>query len=334
MNIRVRRDWELPERQATPETVYWNRRQVLKRLGFAGAGAGLLGAGLGVFGWRGFGDDRKSGSGKEGPAGQETAGWKAKLFPAKRSEAYQLERHLTPEKYATSYNNFYEFGFDKSTPRARAQKLVTEPWKLEVGGLVKKPQTLDADDLLRLFPLEERLYRFRCVEAWAMAVPWTGIPLKSIIDKLEPLGSAKFVRLVTFHRPQEAPMQNQDEWPWPYHEALRLDEATNELAFLAFGLYGKILPKQNGAPLRLVVPWKYGFKSIKSIVKLEFVEKRPATFWNTLIPEEYDFYANVNPNVPHPRWSQASERLIDTGERRPTLLYNGYDRQVSHLYKS
>ena len=196
------------------------------------------------------------------------------------------------------------------------------------------PRTLDLDDILKMFKLEERLYRFRCVEAWAMSVPWTGIPMKSFIEKMEPLGSAKYVRLLTFLRPKEAPNQARKEYPypWPYYEGLRMDEATNELTMLATGLYGKPLAKQNGAPVRLVVPWKYGFKSIKSIVKIEFTDKKPPTFWNTVSPQEYGFLANVNPTVPHPRWSQAQERLIESGEKVPTQLYNGYQAQVAKLY--
>jgi sulfoxide reductase catalytic subunit YedY len=199
--------------------------------------------------------------------------------------------------------------------------------------LVEKPHVFDIDDLVRALPLEERLYRFRCVEAWAMAVPWTGLPLRALIEKLQPLSSARFVRFVSFMNPDIAPNQSRAYGPWPYTEGLTMGEAMNELALLATGIYGRPLPKQHGAPLRLVVPWKYGFKSIKSIVKIEFTAEQPRTFWNNNRPKEYDFVANVRPDIPHPRWSQATERLIDTGQRRPTLPYNGYGEWVADLYK-
>ena len=201
------------------------------------------------------------------------------------------------------------------------------------GSLVDRPKVYDLDDLVRRMPLEERLYRFRCVEAWAMAVPWTGFPMKALINEVQPKSSARYVRMVTFQRPEQAPGQKSQPWyPWPYFEALTMEEAMNELTLLGTGIYGHALPKQHGAPIRLVAPWKYGFKSIKSIVSIEFTDKQPPTFWNKLAPSEYDFWANVNPNVPHPRWSQATERLISTGERVPSQLYNGYGEYVAHLY--
>ena len=198
--------------------------------------------------------------------------------------------------------------------------------------LVEKPMTLDVDDLIKQMPLEERIYRFRCVEAWAMVVPWIGFPMKALLDKVQPKTDAKYVRMLTFLDPEMAPRQNSSRLPWPYFEGLTLAEAMNDLTILTVGIYGHILPPQHGAPIRLIVPWKYGFKSIKSIVSIELTNQKPRTFWNTLAPGEYDFDANVNPNVPHPRWSQASERMIGTGERLPTMIYNGYGSSVAHLY--
>ena len=335
MWIKIPQEWEIPEHLVPPEEVYTPRRTFLRRLGGVGVGA-LAGAWLpgGILG----AEDEKAPPEKsaEGVAGPPSD-WKAKLYPATRHASYgpeSLGRKVTPEKYALNYNNFYEFSFQKTDVAQNATKFQIEPWKIEIAGLVKKPRTLDLDDILKMFKLEERLYRFRCVEAWAMSVPWTGIPMKSFIEKMEPLGSAKYVRLLTFLRPKEAPNQARKEYPypWPYYEGLRMDEAANELTMLATGLYGKPLAKQNGAPVRLVVPWKYGFKSIKSIVKIEFTDKKPPTFWNTVSPQEYGFLANVNPTVPHPRWSQAQERLIESGEKVPTQLYNGYQAQVAKLY--
>jgi len=211
----------------------------------------------------------------------------------------------------------------------------TAPWPIEITGLVEKPLTLDATELFELFPLEERVYRFRCVEAWAMIVPWTGFPLSKLIEKVAPRREAKFLRFETFNRPAQAPgMRSLHNYPWPYFEGLRLDEAMNPLTLAVNGVYGKPLPKQHGAPWRIVVPWKYGYKSIKSIVKIEFVAEQPKTFWETLGPDEYPFESNVNPKVPHPRWSQATERMIDTGDRVKTQLYNGYGEYVAKLYSA
>ena len=328
MLIRIPRSWELPERLATPDDVYSNRRAFIKKLG--GAGIGLLAASGMPFG----GVLAEEAAKKDAPVGEATE--KNGLYPAKRHPDYGQEsvgRPLTPEPYALAYINFYEFSYQKTGVDQKAKNFKIDPWKVEIAGLVKKPQVLDLNDILKMVPLEERLYRFRCVEAWAMTVPWTGIPMKKFIEKVEPLGSAKYVRMLTFMRPSEAPNQSDKRWPWPYYEGLTMAEATNELSMLATGLYGKPLAKQNGAPIRLVVPWKYGFKSIKSIVKIEFTDKKPPTFWNTVAPTEYSFQANVEPDVPHPRWSQKTERLIETGERVPTQLYNGYQEQVAALYK-
>ena len=253
-------------------------------------------------------------------------------YPAPRNEAYVGGRALTPEDEATTYTNFYEFGSSKNIWR-RAQNLTTDPWSVSIGGFVEMPVTLDAEDLLRqLGGLEERIYRHRCVEAWAMTVPWTGIPLARLVSFARPTASAKYLRMETFWDPSVAPGQKQDWYPWPYVEGLTLAEAVNELAFLATGIYGKPMPAQNGAPLRLVVPWKYGFKSIKSIVRFTFTDQRPVSFWEELNPQEYGFWANVNPDVSHPRWSQASERLLGSGDRVPTQIYNGYGAEVAGLY--
>ncbi len=233
----------------------------------------------------------------------------------------------------THYNNYYEFTTDKQGVADRVGDFKTTPWTVEVGGLVKKPKTFGIEDLLKLFPQEERIYRLRCVEAWSMVIPWTGFTLASLLKMVEPTSAAKYVRFETVYRPEEMPGQKSPFYPWPYQEGLRLDEAMNELAILATGLYGEPNVPQNGAPIRLVTPWKYGFKSIKSIIKIELVSEMPATMWNQIAPNEYGFYANVNPEVDHPRWSQASERRIGELSRRPTLPFNGYGEQVAYLYE-
>jgi methionine sulfoxide reductase catalytic subunit len=232
----------------------------------------------------------------------------------------------------TSYNNFYEFGTDKEDPKENAHTLRTRPWTVQVAGLVKKPATYEIEDLIKPHKLQDRVYRLRCVEAWSMVIPWQGIPLADMINRFEPLPSAKYVAFTTLLRPSEMPGQRRGILPWPYVEGLRLDEATHPLTLMVTGLYGKTLPNQNGAPLRLIVPWKYGFKSIKSIVKIDFVEQQPPTTWNIAAPNEYGFYANVNPTVDHPRWTQSRERRIGEFRRRPTLMFNGYGDQVARLY--
>lgn len=307
MAIKRQRGWEIPEREATPEAAFWNRRELMAALA---AGPILLKAGLA------FAEDD--------PA--------AGLYPAKRNVRYTLDRPITDAKYVESYNNFYEFGSQKEIARA-AQALKLHPWQVKLDGLVEAERVVDADDLIKAMPLEERLYRHRCVEAWSFAVPWTGFPLKALVDYAKPLGSAKYLRMETFTDASVASGQKQFWYPWPYIEGLTMAEATNELAFIGTGAYGKPMAKQNGAPIRLVTPWKYGFKSIKSIVRFTFTEKRPVGFWEKLQASEYGFWANVNPDVPHPRWSQKTERLIGTDERRPTLLYNGYGEFVADLYK-
>ena len=315
-----RRPWEMAAREATPETVFRERRSLLKAAGLTALGlTGLTPASCGPA------SDAMIVGAQEHPPG-------ADLYPAQRNLRYPLDRPLTDPLYAASYNNFYEFSTFKGGVYRKSARLRTSPWQVEVGGLVEKARTFDVDELVRALPLEERLYRFRCVEAWAMAIPWTGFPLREFIEVVQPLSSARYVRFVTFMKPDQAPNQSRSYGPWPYTEGLTMAEAVNELTLIATGIYGHPLPKQHGAPLRLVVPWKYGFKSIKSIVKIEFTAERPRTFWNSNRPTEYDFVANVDPSVPHPRWSQATERLIDTGERRPTLPYNGYGEWVAHLY--
>ncbi|WP_204985708.1 protein-methionine-sulfoxide reductase catalytic subunit MsrP [Microvirga pakistanensis] len=260
----------------------------------------------------------------------------APLSAAKSS--FSVDEKLTSREDVTSYNNYYEFGVDKADPAKNAGTLKTSPWTVTIDGLVGKPQQVGLDDLLKSSALEERVYRMRCVEGWSMVIPWIGIPLADLIKRVEPLGSAKYVAFETANRPDEMPGLR-SVFPvldWPYREGLRLDEALHPLTILAVGLYGETLPNQNGAPIRLVVPWKYGFKGIKSITRISFVEKQPVTAWNKQAPNEYGFYANVNPNVDHPRWSQATERRIGEGglfvKRRPTLMFNGYAEQVAGLY--
>jgi len=315
MLVRSRRGWELPESAATPESVFYSRRALLK--GAAAGSLALLAAG------------RIPEVAAAGEAAHELA---AERYPAARNDRHVLDRAITAEDQVTSYNNFYEFGSHKRIAAA-AQKLALRPWAVRISGLVEQPMELDAEELIRRMPLEERLYRHRCVEAWSMAVPWTGFPLKALIDMARPLGSARYLKMVTFKNPDMAPGQRQFWYPWPYVEGLTLAEATHELAFIATGLYGKPMPRQNGAPLRLAVPWKYGFKSVKSIVLFELTDRRPVSFWEEIQAQEYGFWANVNPEVPHPRWSQASEEVLGTGQRVPTLLYNGYGDFVADLYK-
>ena len=243
---------------------------------------------------------------------------------------------LTAYKDATTYNNFYEFGTDKSDPAEQAHKLVTSPWSVEIEGLVKKPGRMALEDLLKLSPMEERIYRMRCVEGWSMVIPWVGYSLSALIKRVEPLGSAKYVEFVTLADPKTMPYVGSRVLSWPYTEGLRMDEAMHPLTLLTFGMYGEVLPKQNGAPVRLVVPWKYGFKSAKSLVKIRFTDKQPATAWNKAAAHEYGFYSNVNPSVDHPRWSQATERRIGDGglfaKKTKTLMFNGYEPQVGQLY--
>ncbi|HEX9647093.1 MAG TPA: protein-methionine-sulfoxide reductase catalytic subunit MsrP [Alphaproteobacteria bacterium] len=310
MLIRVPRGWELPESAVSPESALASRRQVLGGLA-AGIGVGL---GLGALApaWA-----------AEGPA--------ADLYPFPRNEAFDAGRKLTDERLVQTYNNFYEFGSHKKVWKA-AQKLRTDPWTVAVDGMVEAPFEIGVEDLLRRMPVEERIYRHRCVEAWAMTVPWGGFPLAALVALARPLASASYVRFECFQDRDLAPGQRQAWFPWPYTEGLTIPEATSELAFIATGLFGKPLEKQNGAPIRLVLPWKYGFKSIKSIVRVTFTDQRPATFWNTINDKLYGFWANVNPDVPFPDWSQATEKLLGEGREVPTRIFNGYGEQVAHLY--
>ena len=254
-------------------------------------------------------------------------------LPGIKPSRISTNESRTPFESVTSYNNFYEFGTGKSDPAENAHTLKTRPWTVAVEGEVKRARTYDIDELLKLAPLEERVYRLRCVEGWSMVIPWVGFPLAELIRQVEPTGNAKFVEFVTLHDPKQMPYQRTSILDWPYIEGLRIDEANHPLTLLAVGLYGEVLPKQNGAPIRLVVPWKYGFKSAKSIVKIRFVEKAPITAWMRAAPEEYGFYSNVNPKVDHPRWSQARERRIGEFFKRETLMFNGYADQVAHLYR-
>lgn len=319
-NIILRPDWHIADRHITPESVYRNRRHFLQQMGLTGAG---------LFTASALGFTARAADGTAtAPAGVK--------YPVKRNPEFDPKVRLSDENFATSYNNYYEF----STSKDRVKKLVgnfkTEPWPLEIYGLCEKPLKLDLSELTPQFTMEERVYRFRCVEAWSMIVPWTGFPLAELLKKVQPKSEAKFVRFETVARSEEMPGYNRllaQGYPLPYNEGLRLDEAMHPLTLVTTGIYGKPLPKQNGGPVRIVVPWKYGYKSIKSIVKIELVAKQPSTLWETLNPTEYPFESNVDPGVPHPRWSQASEREVDTGDRVPTLLYNGYNDQVGKLYK-
>jgi sulfoxide reductase catalytic subunit YedY len=302
----------IPGSEITPQSVYRSRRAFLKTVGWAGAAALVGMAAPNV-------------SRAEGPV---------KLKGYRKTE-FGRDETLTPYEDVTSYNNFYEFGTSKSDPAASAGQLVTSPWNIVLEGQVKKPRTIGMEELLRLAPLEERIYRMRCVEGWSMVIPWIGIPLAELIKKAEPLGNAKYVQFVSLQDPRMMPGQNLHVLDWPYTEGLRMDEAMHPLTLLAVGLYGEVLPKQNGAPIRLVVPWKYGFKGIKSIVKIRFVEEMPISSWVKANPHEYGFYSNVNPQVDHPRWSQATERRIGDGlfaRRRKTQLFNGYAEEVGQLY--
>lgn len=317
MLIKVKHGWELPDAAATPEDVFRNRRRLMKA---AAVGPVLLAAGSALGGCSAEAD---------ADAGDDPS---ASLYPVERNPRYAVDRPLTPEGLVTSYNNFYEFGSSKDIAN-RAQRLPIRPWSVTIDGMVEKPFTIDIDALLAKMPLEERVYRLRCVEAWSITVPWSGFPLRALVEFARPLGSATYLRMETFLDPEVASGQRAVWYPWPYVEGLTMAEATHDLAFIATGLYGKPMPKQNGSPLRLAVPWKYGFKSIKSIVRFTFTDERPVNFWQQLVPSEYGFWANVNPDVPHPRWSQATERIIGTDERVPTRLFNGYAEQVADLYR-
>lgn len=306
--------------ELTSRTVYEGRRDLIKLMATGAAGAALATWAV-----------------RDAQAAAERPGKLAALTGAKSSvpAAVTLEK-VTDYKDASSYNNFYEFGTDKADPARNAHTLKTTPWTVEIEGLVKKPAKYTLEDLLKLSAQEERIYRLRCVEGWSMVIPWVGYSLAELIKRVEPLGSAKYVEFVTLADPKTMPYVGSRVLSWPYVEGLRLDEAMNPLTLLTFGMYGEVLPNQSGAPVRLVVPWKYGFKSGKSIVKIRFTDKQPATAWNKAAANEYGFYSNVNPNVDHPRWSQATERRIGEdglfAKKRKTLMFNGYEAQVGQLY--
>jgi len=308
MLVRIKKDWELPESKATPESLFFQRRTLLKAAGFTLAAGFLPDASFGA-----------------------TAG-----FPSHLNPQYPVgDLKMTKEDLVTNYNNFYEFSFDKKDIAEKAENFKSEPWTLEISGMVHKPQKFDVNQLVTRLEIEQRVYRFRCVEAWAMVVPWDGFPLQKLVDLVQPTKQAKYLRFVSFLDKEMAPGQARSpQYPWPYNEGLTVEEATNELPLMVTGVYGKPLPNQNGAPLRLIVPWKYGFKSIKSITKIEFTDKMPSTLWNDLAPNEYGFYANVNPAVDHPRWSQKRERIVGTWfKKQDTIKFNGYGDQVAGLYK-
>ena len=307
--------------EITSERLYRERRTLIKLMASGAAGAALAA-------W----------AGREAMAQELARPGKNPALPGRKSQvagAVTMDK-LTDYKDASTYNNFYEFGTDKADPAKNAGTLVISPWTVEVEGLVKKPAKYALEDLLKLSAQEERIYRLRCVEGWSMVIPWVGYSVAELIKKVEPLGSAKYVEFITQADPKTMPFVGSRVLEWPYTEALRMDEAMHPLAMLAFGMYGETMPKQNGAPLRLVVPWKYGFKSGKSIVKIRFTDKEPKTAWSKAAPQEYGFYSNVNPTVDHPRWSQASERRIGEdglfAKKRKTLMFNGYEAQVGQLY--
>lgn len=317
---------KLTDNHVTDESIYMNRRSLLKSLGFVGAST-LLAQSASAADW--FWEDEK-----------EKATFQSKPLDFTKPAQYQISETRTPEEKVTSYNNFYEFGTSKDAPAENASEFKTDPWTLKIDGLVKKPFVLDHDSLTKRFPLQERIYRLRCVEAWSMVVPWIGFELAALIKQADPLMSAKYVAFETLYDPEQMPGQSNrflgGGIEYPYVEGLRLDEAMHPLTLMSVGLYGKTLPPQNGAPIRLVVPWKYGFKSIKSVVRIRLTDKQPPTTWNRLASNEYGFYANVNPKVSHPRWSQASERRITSGgllsrNRIETQLFNGYS-EVAPLY--
>jgi sulfoxide reductase catalytic subunit YedY len=313
MLIRIGDDPRSPGVQSaeiTPEPLYYRRREIMK-----GGLTAAVALGLGLASCK----------------AQAGAPMTSELGPLKPNP-FPIDEAKNSLEEITHYNNFYEFGVGKEDPAKNAGRMKTRPWTVACDGEIAKPQTIDIDALLKKFPLEERVYRLRCVEAWSMVIPWVGFPLASLLKSLEPTSKAKYVAFETLKRPDEMPGQRADYLQWPYREGLRIDEAMHPLTILAVGLYGKVLPNQNGAPIRLVVPWKYGFKSIKSIVRITLQESQPATSWNMANPEEYGFYSNVNPDVDHPRWSQKKERRIGEFLRRKTLMFNGYGDQVANLY--
>lgn len=297
--------------EITPKHLYLSRRDFIKAAGIVTGGALLAACAPKAA-------DQTAGPGNEPQASGQTD---------------ELDNPVNSYNDITTYNNYYEFSTNKEAVAPLSKDFKSNPWTVEVSGLVNKPRTFGIEDLLSKFTQEERIYRLRCVEAWSMVIPWTGFPLASLLKEVEPTSDAKYARFESVFRPDEMKGQGSPLYPWPYQEGLRIDEAMNELAILATGLYGEPMPNPNGAPIRLVVPWKYGFKSIKAVIKIELTDKKPETLWNTIAPDEYGFYSNVNPSVDHPRWSQASERRIGELSRRPTLMFNGYANQVASLYE-
>jgi len=329
MLIKTSNTSALTENNVTDETLYLDRRQLLKKMGFLGAGALLT--------------NQANAKGLDWFSSKKPTVFKTTPLNYISAEHSISDQVLTPENKVISHNNFYEFGTNKSDPINNAQSFKVNPWTLSISGEVNKPFTLSYDDLFKKYTIEERIYRFRCVEAWSMVIPWLGFSLSNIIKQADPTSKAKYVAFETLYDPKQMPGQRSSSLGggihYPYLEGLRIDEAMNPLTLMSVGLYGKTLPAQNGAPIRLIVPWKYGFKSIKSIVGIKLVEKKPPTTWNILASGEYGFYANVNPAVDHPRWSQASERQITSGglfsrNRIKTLPFNGYEKEVAHLYKN
>ena len=309
----IKKPSDIKSAEITPRDIYMNRRHFIWAASATALSVGGILAGL-----------------EASFASRETRA--AEKLNNVRKSSYNTSEKPNSFKDITTYNNFYELGVDKGDPAQNAKYLTTRPWTVSVEGEVKKPKTYDIDALMKVAPLEERIYRLRCVEAWSMVIPWVGFPLSALIKLAEPTGNAKYVHFITLQDPKRMPGQKQAVLEWPYVEGLRMDEAVHPLSILSVGLYGEILPTQNGAPVRVVVPWKYGFKSIKSIVTIRFVEKQPPTSWNRMQPQEYGFYSNVNPEVDHPRWSQATERRIGEFFRRKTTMFNGYGEQVAQLY--
>ena len=303
--IKIRKRWEISESEVTPEPLYRRRREFIQSAGVIG-GAMLL-----------------------NPLSALQASYSVDGFQKDNSS---LDEELTDEEDVTSYNNFYEFGTGKDDPKKNSKRFQTDDWTIEVSGHCEKPGTYSLEDLIRPHDLEERIYRLRCVEAWSMVIPWIGVPLGSILKTMQPTSSAKYVAFRTLHDPVRMPGQQRSSIPWPYREGLTIAEAMHPLSLVSVGMYGKTMPNQNGAPIRLVVPWKYGFKSIKSIVGIEFVEEQPQTSWNMIQSQEYGFYSNVNPGIDHPRWSQKKERRIGDIFKRETLMFNGYGEEVAELY--
>lgn len=348
--IKIKKRWELPEAAVTDERLFMSRRKLMQ-LGAGALGAALLGckADQPPAATRptaptpplappalkpGFSMQNPGPINPKDPILFGLEDVPSAFRPAARAAAYdKVERDITAEFLPASFNNFYEFSEDKELVWRNVGDFKTRPWAIEVGGLCRKPAVFDIDDLLQKMPHEERVYRFRCVEAWSMVVPWTGFPLAALLAAVDPTPEARFVRLITAKQAGMPGIKAAPWFPWPYYEGLRMDEAMHPLTLIATGIYGHALPRQHGAPARLVVPWKYGFKSIKSVVKIELVAQAPPTFWHDLAPDEYSFLGNVEPEVPHPRWSQATEQPIDGGPRIATLPYNGYAAEVAALYK-